>query len=108
MEGQGLRDRAPEFEKADAVLLGASFDTVEDNHSFAEKYDFPFTLLCDPDRVAGALYETVRAPEEPAPEYAKRRTYLIDPEGVIRKAYRVRDIIGHPEEVLRDLKELQG
>jgi peroxiredoxin len=63
-------------------------------------------LLADPDRTVGHLYETVRAPEEPVPEHAKRRTYLIDPNGVIRKAYRVRDIAGHPEELLKDLREL--
>jgi peroxiredoxin len=40
------------------------------------------------------------------PQWAKRRTYLIDPDGVIRKAYRVRDIEGHPEELLTDLREL--
>ena len=90
------------------MLLGASFDTVEDNRAFSEKYGFPFPLLSDPDRKVGALYETVRAPAEPAPEFAKRRTYLIDPEGLIRKSYRVRDIAGHPEELLRDLPELMG
>jgi peroxiredoxin len=40
------------------------------------------------------------------PEWAKRRTYLIDPDGVIRKAYRVRDIEAHPEELLTDLRRL--
>jgi peroxiredoxin len=54
----------------------------------------------------GEIYETKRAPEEPAPEQAKRRTYLIDPQGMIRKAYRVRDIPSHPDEVLKDLREL--
>jgi len=54
----------------------------------------------------GLLYETKRAPEETMPEWAKRRTYLIDPDGVIRKAYRVRDIEGHPEELLTDLRRL--
>ncbi|MGH2693018.1 MAG: redoxin domain-containing protein [Actinomycetota bacterium] len=87
-------------------MLGASFDTVEDNRAFAEKIAFPFRLLADPDRQVGHLYETVRAPEEPVPEHAKRRTYLIDPDGVIRKAYRVRDIAGHPEELLTDLGQL--
>ncbi len=108
MEGTGLRDRAPEFEALEVELLGASFDTVEDNRAFAEKHGFPFRLLADPDREAGRRYETVRAPEEPAPEYAKRRTYVIDPEGIIRKSYRVRDISGHPEELLADLRELTG
>ena len=104
----GFRDRAPEFEAIDVVLLGASFDTPEDNKSFADNNGFPFRLLSDGDRTAGRLYETLRAPEEPAPEWAKRRTFLIDPEGVIRKAYRVKDAMAHPEEVLEDLKALQN
>jgi peroxiredoxin Q/BCP len=87
-------------------LLGASFDTVEDNRGFAEKYGFPFRLLADTDNAVGLLYETKRAPVEPMPQWAKRRTYLIDPDGVIRKAYRVRDIEGHPEELLTDLRGL--
>ena len=58
------------------------------------------------DRVAGADYETLRAPEEVMPEWAKRRTFLIDPEGVIRKAYRVQDSGAHPDEVLEDLRAL--
>jgi len=90
------------------VLLGASFDVPEDNRAFAEQNGMPFTLLSDVDHAVGRLYETKRAPEEPTPEWAKRRTYLIDPEGIIRKAYRVRDIPAHPEEVLADLSALQA
>jgi len=88
------------------VVLGASFDTPEDNGAFAEEHGLPFPLLSDGDRTAGRLYETVRHPSERSPEYAKRRTYLIDPDGVIRKAYRVRDIPAHPQEVLDDLDAL--
>ena len=52
------------------------------------------------------MYETKRHADESSPEYAKRRTYLIDPEGRIAKAYRVTDIPAHPAEVLKDLAEL--
>jgi peroxiredoxin len=38
--------------------------------------------------------------------YAKRRTFVIDPDGVIRKAYAVKDIPAHPGEVLEDLAAL--
>ena len=86
--------------------MGASFDIREDNAAFAEKYGYTGTLLSDVDRTVGAAYETKRAPEEPSPEFAKRRTYLIDPEGVIRRAYRVTDIPAHPGQVLDDLREL--
>jgi peroxiredoxin Q/BCP len=87
-------------------LLGVSFDTPEDNRAFAEQNGFTFRLLSDAHRTVGELYETKRAPAEPSPEYAKRRTYVIDPEGRIVKAYRVKDIAGHPEQVLDDLEEL--
>jgi peroxiredoxin len=65
-------------------------------------------MLSDVDREVGAIYETRRHAEESSPEYAKRRTYLIDPEGVIRRAYRVSDIPAHPDEVLEDLRRLQS
>ncbi len=106
MEGQGFRDRAPEFERAGAEILGVSFDPPELNKEFAQLQGFPFRLLSDVDHSVGEVYETKRAPEESMPEQAKRRTYLIDPEGVIRKAYRVRDIPAHPGEVLQDLATL--
>jgi peroxiredoxin Q/BCP len=106
MEGRGFRDRAPEFAEAGLEVVGASFDTPEDNRAFAEKNGFPFRFLSDVDRKVGELYETKRAPEEHSPEYAKRRTYLIDPEGRIVKAYRVSDIPAHPAQVLEDFRAL--
>jgi peroxiredoxin Q/BCP len=108
VEGQGFRDRAPEFEEQDAELLGASFDPPEANLAFAEKHGFLFLLLSDVDRSVGEAYETRRAPEERDPHRPKRRTYLIDPQGVIRKAYRVRDIAAHPGDVLADLALFRG
>jgi peroxiredoxin Q/BCP len=87
-------------------IVGISFDVPEDNRAFAEQNGFPFRLLSDVDRTVGEAYETVRAPEEPSSEFAKRRTYLIDPEGVIRRAYRVTDIPAHPEQVLEDFRHL--
>ena len=89
------------------MLLGASFDAPEDNRAFAEQNGFPFRLLSDSDRAIGAIYETKRAPEESSPEYAKRRTYLIDPDGVISRAYRVTDIPAHPDQVLEDIRSLK-
>src|SRR5438093_11318310 len=107
MEGKGFRDRAPEFDEAGAQVVGISFVKPEDNRAFADKNGFPFRLLSDVDRRVGELYETNRAPAERNQEYAKRRTYLIDPEGTIVKAYRVSDIPAHPDQVLADLRELQ-
>jgi peroxiredoxin Q/BCP len=89
-------------------LIGASFDTSRDNKAFASKHDYRGTLLSDVDRTVGERYETRKAAGEPYPEMAKRRTYVIDPDGVIRRAIRVTDIPGHPQQVLDDLRELLG
>ena len=37
---------------------------------------------------------------------ARRFTFLIDPEGTVRKIYNVKDFGGHPDEVLADLERL--
>jgi peroxiredoxin Q/BCP len=108
MEGRGFRDRAPAFGEAGLEIVGISFDTPEDNRAFAEKNGFPFRLLSDVDRKVGEQYETKRAPEEQSPEYAKRRTYLIDPQRIIAKAYRVTDIPAHPAQVLEDFRAITG
>jgi peroxiredoxin Q/BCP len=89
------------------VILGASFDSPATNHAFARNQGFAFRLVSDEDRVAGEAYETKRHPSERGAEWPKRRTYLIDPQGVIRKAYRVTDVATHPDEVLADLRGLQ-
>jgi peroxiredoxin Q/BCP len=89
-------------------VLGVSFDRPADNRAFGQKNGFPFRLLSDEDRSVGERYETKRAPEERSPEFAKRRTYVIDPEGVIRRAYRVTDIPAHADQVLQDLRELMA
>jgi peroxiredoxin Q/BCP len=88
-------------------ILGISFDTPEANKAFREKNDFPFRLLSDYDEQVGVAYQT-RDPGTEKVSFSKRFSYLIDPEGVIRKAYEVSDIPVHPAEVLADLFELQN
>jgi thioredoxin-dependent peroxiredoxin len=84
--------------------MAISFNRPEENRAFAEKCGFPYRMLSDVDRSVGERYETKRHPQEESPQWPKRRTYLIDPQGVIRKAYRVTDVATHPDEVLADLR----
>ncbi len=108
MQGQGLRDSAQSFADADAVILGASFDTPAENLAFAEAQQFPYALLSDVDRAVGALYDAVRGPGEQYGDFPRRISYLIDPAGVIRRAYDVTDVAGHASAVLGDLHALQA
>lgn len=84
-------------------MLGISFDVPADNKAFRDKFDFPFTLLSDPDKRVGAAYEVLRDPGDDFADYSRRISYLIDPEGKIVKAYEVSDPAGHAAEVLVDL-----
>ena len=52
-------------------------------------------------------YET-RDPGTDKVSFAKRYSYLIDPDGVIRKSYEVADVNAHAAMVLADLQALQS
>ena len=82
------------------MILGCSFDTVEDNAALAKKFRFPFPLLCDTARALGMAFG---ACDDPAAGYAKRISYLIDEQGKIQKIYPKVKPADHPDEVLRDL-----
>lgn len=103
-----MRDKADPYRDVDCVVLGASFDTPEENKAFAEKEGFGFRLLSDTDRAVGTAYQAARGPDEKYPEFAKRISYLIDPDGVIRRSYEVTDPGGHADVVLADLAELRA
>ena len=77
-----------------------SFDTVEENAAFANKFSFPYLLLCDTTRSMGLAYG---ACDDASAGYASRISYLIDEEGTIQKAYDSVNPRSHPAEVLADL-----
>jgi len=81
-------------------VLGASFDDVAANRAFAEKFQFPFKLLCDTGKAIGEAYGALDPAE---PGYAKRISYIIGPDRRIVKAYGTVKPATHPEEVLGDL-----
>ena len=74
-----------EFEARGVVVIGISRDSVASHQKFAEKYDLPFILLSDPDRVAIEAYGVWQEKKN----YGKvsmgvvRSTYIIDADGKI-------------------------
>lgn len=52
----GFRDRYPEVEAANAVVLGVSPDDVASHQKFKAKYNLPFPLLVDADHRIAELY----------------------------------------------------
>ena len=82
------------------MILGASFDTQGDNAAFAQKFGFPFPLLCDTDRSIGVAYG---AADGPGAGNAKRISVLIGPDGKVRRVYPKVDVKAHPDQVLADI-----
>jgi len=80
--------------------VGISFDTQAENTAFAEKFSFPYPLLCDTRREMGMAYGACDAPEA---KHASRISYWIGTDGSVRKAYAKVDPSGHVAEVLSDL-----
>lgn len=84
----GFAERYPQFAEKGAVVLGVSKDSVASHKRFQQKYSLPFTLLADPEH---AVIEAYGAWQEKK-NYGKvsmgtvRSTYLIDEEGIMRRA----------------------
>ncbi len=80
-------------------MLGASFDSVENNRAFADKFRFPFRLLSDPRKTL-ATYDAID-PDDP--DWPRRISYLIGPDGRVVTAYAHVNAATHPAQVLADL-----
>src|ERR1700733_10156782 len=99
-EGCGFRDQINDFEQNNIQVLGISFNDVERNAEFAEKFKFPFPLLCDIDRSVGIAYG---ACADNKARYASRISILIDEDGNVARVYDQVNPRGHPAQVLADV-----
>lgn len=97
-----FRDNIFAFREANAQILGVSIDDVESHKKFAEKHGLPFPILADSNKQVVKAYGVLGLLG-----FAKRETFLIDPQGVIVKHYSVGNPKGHSEAVLADIKRLQ-
>ena len=88
-------------------MVGASFDTVEEQREFADAEGFPYPLISDPDRTIGRAYRAERGEAADYADYPRRITYLIDPDGMIAETYDMdgRDLNAHAAEVLTAIAE---
>ena len=85
----GFAELYPQFSEKGAVILGVSKDTVASHKKFEEKYGLPFTLLSDPEKAVIQTYDVWKEKKMSGKVSmgVVRTTYLIDEEGMIRKAF---------------------
>jgi peroxiredoxin Q/BCP len=101
-----FRDDIVKLRKAGADVVGVSLDKVESHQAFAEKYHVPFPLLSDADSKVASSYGVLTS--EGGMHYAKRTTFLIDPQGKIAKVYQDVDPEKNSSQVLADLAALKA
>ncbi|HNX94164.1 MAG TPA: peroxiredoxin [Holophaga sp.] len=101
-EACALRDGYAKLREAGAVVLGVSADDAASHAAFAAKFHLPFPLLADPSRTIIEAYG-VRVP---VLGIAKRVTFIIDSQGVIRRVVTHVDTARHDQEVLELLRAL--
>jgi thioredoxin-dependent peroxiredoxin len=108
LETQNFRDLKPQFDKAGAVILGCSGDTVEAQAKFHAKEKVNFNLLSDPGFDAIEAYDARRMKSFLGKSFLGivRSTFLIDREGRIAKIWDKVKVNGHAAEVLEAVKKL--
>jgi peroxiredoxin Q/BCP len=87
-----------------AEVVGVSVDNVDSHLEFAKEYSLPFPLLADTGGAVAARYGSIR--DLGLVKFARRNTFLIDPQGRIAKVYLSASASGNAKEVLDDLQRL--
>lgn len=109
-EACAFRDRQSAFEALGARVLGVSPDDLASHVKFREKYGLNFPLLADIDHKVAEKYGAWREKNM----YGKKKlgivrsTFLIGPDGKVKKVWRSVKVDGHDEQVLAALKEVVG
>ncbi|WP_297528971.1 peroxiredoxin [Thiohalobacter sp.] len=104
-EACAFRDGLVELGQLDARVVGVSVDDADSHRAFAERHGLPFPLLSDTSGEVAARYGALWA-LGPL-KFARRHSFLIDPQGRLRRIYRRVDPDRHFRELVEGLKTLQ-
>jgi thioredoxin-dependent peroxiredoxin len=113
IEAKNFETDQPKYTALNAAIVGVSADTVDSHKDFCTKENLTFKTLADPKGDIIDQYGSLRKLEGKAKDtfkqdhIANRNTFLIDPNGVIKKVYVNVNPNAHSSEVLMALAELQ-
>ena len=107
-EGLEFAAAEPKFRKANAVIVGASRDSVRSHEGFKAKMGFPFELVSDTDESLCSLFDVIKMKNMYGKQVRgiERSTFVIDAEGKLRKAWRGVKVPGHVDDVLSFVQSL--
>jgi thioredoxin-dependent peroxiredoxin len=100
-----FRDDLHKLEKLGAKVVGVSVDDAKSHAEFAKKYNLLFPLLSDKDGLVASKYGALT--NLFFFKVAKRYTFLIDPDGVLKKSYLSVDTSRHSQQIIDDLIVMQ-
>jgi len=107
IQGKSFTASKQEFDDAGIAVVGVSADDVASHKEFCNKFSFTIDLLADPNHelldAAG-----VDQSEYKGTMYWNRTSFVIDPEGNLRKVYEKVDPNGHERVLLDDIKAMQA
>jgi thioredoxin-dependent peroxiredoxin len=107
-EACAFQDNLPRFRAGKAAILGVSVLDVASKARFADKYKLTFPLLADPDHEVAETYGAWQKKTNYGRSYMgiARTTYLIGPDGKIRKRWDNVKVDGHVDAVMKALNDL--
>lgn len=110
-----FRDHQPDFSKIKAAVLGVSPDSEDSHQQFADKHGLNFPLLADlPDADGNPPVCTRFGVWQEKSMYGRkymgvvRTTYLIGPDGKVKRRWDAVKVPGHSQEVLDAVKSLHS
>jgi peroxiredoxin Q/BCP len=106
LEAHNFQRDLAQYEQKHAVIVGVSVQDEDSHQKFCTKEGLNFKLLADTKQDVSALYDSVMTYGDA--KFSARHTFLIDPNGVVRKVYFDVKPAQHSEEVLAALTELQA
>lgn len=107
VEACAFRDARDDLAELGASIVGISADDASSHEKFKAKHSLNFTLLSDPDHKAVEAYGAW-GKKMFGREGILRKTFIIDPDGMVVKAYGRVTPLGHGEQLVRDLRQLQS
>ena len=101
-EACAFRDTTKKFTEANTVIVGVSPDPSGAQARFKHKFDLPFTLLADTAHQAAEAYGVWKEKSMYGKKYmgVERTTFIIGPDGRIKRVFPKVKVDGHAEEVL--------
>jgi len=106
-EACAFRDSYKDFKDAGVEVIGVSPDSEGSHSKFSAKYELPFTLLSDPDHKICDAFGVWGPKKFMGREYegVNRTTFVIGPEGKIKRVFEKVKPSDHVEEVLAAVRE---